>query len=199
MNKSNKKNNPLIILASRSQRRIDILKKHGFDFIIDPADIEEKNFVADSVEELVDILAFEKAKKVVARHKTGIVIAADTLTVLDNKIIGKPRSKEDAYRILKQSSNNTHKVITAIVLWDIETGKILHKSEVSDVIFKTMTDEDIYAYIETKEPFGKSGAFAIQGKGEKYIKEYTGNITNIMGLSIDAVKEALLDELGYCF
>jgi septum formation protein len=187
----NKKSNLKIILASKSPRRIDILKNHGFDFIVDPADIDEKNFVADSVFELVDILAFEKAKKVASRYTDGIIIAADTLTVLDNKIIGKPKSKEDAFEILKNSSNNTHMVITGVVIWDVKSGKILHKSDTSYVTFKTMTDEDIHSYIETKEPFGKAGAFAIQGKGEKYIDHYKGSLTNIIGLPIDSVKEML--------
>lgn len=195
--KSPKKLIPLI-LASASLGRVYVLKQAEIEFQVDPADVDEHNFTADSIAKLVSILALAKANKVKKRHHSGIILAVDTLVVSDDKIIGKPKDKKHACEILSQLSGKTHQVISGIVVLDLQSNKIAQDVATTYVTFKKLSDQMIADYVATKEPFGKSGAYSSQEKGKVLIKRIDGDYTNVIGLPMQSFIKLLL-KLGYKF
>lgn len=179
----------MIILASASQRRIDLLKDAGIEFEVIPSQVEEKINDNLSPEENAISLATAKARDVYARRNESLVLAADTVVVYKNQIFGKPKDKEDAFNMLKTLSNNTHEVITGVAI--IKDGKEEVFFSKAKVKFKDLTDEVINEYIETNEPFGKAGAYAIQGLGKKLVDTFTGDFFTIVGLPLKEVLERL--------
>lgn len=182
MNKQN------IILASASPRRTEILDlakiKHHV-IVLDHEEIIDNN---KKPIEIVKDLAYQKANAVFKEHIEDIVIGADTIVVLD-EILGKPKNREDAYRMLKKLSNKTHQVITGVAI--LSKNKKINFSEVTKVTFSKMSDEDIYEYIDSEYVFDKAGAYAIQGMACKYISKIEGDYYNVMGLPIHRVATEL--------
>ncbi|OGH99386.1 MAG: septum formation protein Maf [Candidatus Melainabacteria bacterium GWA2_34_9] len=188
--------NKKIILASASPRRKELLKSMGLEFEVIPSEIEENIENESFSPKLIENLAAEKAADVAKRTNfTAIVIGSDTVVVINNKILGKPKDKKDAFIMLKMLSGNTHQVISAIAVIDTETRKILKDSVVSDVTFKQLSDEEINAYIETGEPMDKAGAYAIQGFAGMFVKSINGCYSNIVGISVFKLAE-MLKEFG---
>ncbi|OGH96049.1 MAG: septum formation protein Maf [Candidatus Melainabacteria bacterium GWF2_32_7] len=188
--------NKKIILASASPRRKELLKLIGLDFEVIPSDVEENIENQFFSPELIENLAVEKAADVAEKiGYDAIVIGSDTVVVINNKILGKPKDKKDAFNMLKLLSGKTHRVISAIAVIDTETGKTLKDFVVSDVIFKQLSDEEINAYIETGEPMDKAGAYAIQGFAGMFVKSINGCYSNIVGISVFKLAE-MLKELG---
>ena len=188
--------NKKIILASASPRRKELLKSMGLEFEVIPSEIEENIENESFSPKLIENLAAEKAADVAKRTNfTAIVIGSDTVVVINNKILGKPKDKKDAFIMLKMLSGNTHQVISAIAVIDTETRKILKDSVVSDVTFKQLSDEEINAYIETGEPMDKAGSYAIQGLAGMFVKSINGCYSNIVGISVFKLAE-MLKELG---
>ena len=188
--------NKKIVLASASPRRNDLLKTMGLEFEIIPSQVEEN--IEDEIfsVELIENLAFEKAQDVAGKiNFPSIVIGSDTVVVINNKILGKPKDKDDASNMLKMLSGNTHQVISAIAVIDTETGKALKDSVISDVTFKQLSDEEINAYIESGEPMDKAGAYAIQGLAGMFVKSINGCYSNIVGISVFRLAE-MLKEFG---
>ncbi len=189
----------LLILASGSPGRKQVLENLGLLFQIDPANIDEESFHEPSAESLVSVLALEKAKHIAKKYKEGVVLAADTMISYENEIIGKPRDKEHAEEILTTLSSRTHQVITGLTLIDIASGKIVQRTVITLVTFHDLSSEEILKYIATGEPFGMAGAYAIQGEyGKALIKGVDGEGTNICGMPKQALLSAI-EELGYCF
>lgn len=178
-----------IILASNSPRRKELLEKNGIDFVVKPADIDETMDQNKSPKENVLAVSMKKCMAISKDYPNEEILAADTIVVLDNKIYGKPKNAEDAYQMLKKLSGKTHEVITGVAIY--KDGKYVNFDVVSKVTFKELTNEEIYAYIKTKEPLDKAGAYAIQGKGLKLIKGYSGELENIIGLPVKEVLEKL--------
>ena len=170
---------PRIILASKSPRRQELLKTLGFEFIIHAPDVDEN--IEGIPENMVKILSERKARAVADEYSTGLIIAADTLVSLDNRALGKPSDEEDAMRMLKSFSGRAHQVYTGICLMNAETKAFEVKAVRSDVHFRPLSLSEILAYIETKEPMDKAGAYAIQGGAGKFIEKYEGSYTNIVG------------------
>ncbi|MFQ5481269.1 MAG: Maf family protein [Nitrospinaceae bacterium] len=184
-----------LILASRSPRRIDLLREAGLDFEVLPADIDETTDPEQSAEENVRSLALLKAAAVAHNRPGRFILAADTLVVLDSKIIGKPRDREDARRILRALSGRTHRVITGLAL--IAPGGAPRAEAVaSQVDIKPLTGEVIEAYLDTGEPMDKAGAYAIQGHGAALVAAHRGSYTNIVGLPMERVL-VLLTQAGH--
>ena len=179
----------MFILASGSKRRINLLNDAGLTFKVIPSDVDE--IIDDSITpvENVKTIAKKKALDIYNKNKGELVIAADTIVVLDNKIFGKPETQEEAYDMLKRLSNKTHEVMTAVAFVSEKTEEVI--VSISKVTFKDLSDEEIYAYIETKEPFGKAGAYAIQGIGKEIIETYEGDFFTIVGLPLKEVLEKL--------
>lgn len=181
-----------IILASSSPRRADILKKHNIEFKIIPSPYVEDHSTTDFSYAFIENLAYNKAKAVVPLVKEpSTIIAADTIVVLDGKILGKPNGYDGAFEMLKNLSGKTHHVVTAIVVMDSDTQNYKKQSTTSEVTFENLTDEQIKYYIDNFKPFDKAGSYGIQEMPKGYIKSYTGDLENIIGISSKTLLEMI--------
>lgn len=181
-----------IILASSSPRRADILKKHNIEFKIIPSPYVEDHSTTDFSYAFIENLAYNKAKAVVPLVKEpSTIIAADTIVVLNGKILGKPDGYDGAFDILKSLSGKTHHVVTAIVVMDSDTQNYKKQSTTSEVTFENLTDEQIKYYIDNFKPFDKAGSYGIQEMPKGYIKSYTGDLENIIGISSKTLLEMI--------
>lgn len=173
-----------IILASQSPRRKELLRQMGIrDFEIRPAQGEE-NMASDlPPEELVRKLALEKACEIaVEAGRDELIIAADTIVTLEGKVLGKPHSEEEAFQMLHTLSGKHHMVYTGVAV--IQNERVIAQTEGTEVIFRTLSDEEIRAYIATGEPMDKAGAYGIQGMGALLIEGIRGDYFNVMGLPV---------------
>ncbi len=179
-----------IVLKSSSPRRKEILEQLNLDFIIKTFDVDETLNPNLTPKENVKNLGLKKALVNKDEFKDYIQIGCDTIVVFDNVIYGKPKDEVDAYNMLKKLSGNMHYVMSglAVIYKDIILSDVVE----SKVYFKKLTDDEIYDYIKTKEPFGKAGSYAIQGIGNELIEKYEGSLSNIIGLP----KEKLIEFLG---
>lgn len=183
-----------IILASASPRRRELLQQIGLQFEVNPASGEELITETDPslvVEELSRQKAMEIAGKV---KEDGIIIGADTIVTFKNKIMGKPRDEEDASQMLSQLSGKSHKVYTGVtaIKMENEASEIITFSESTEVVFYPVDKEEICAYISTKEPMDKAGAYGIQGKGAAFVKEIHGDYNNVVGLPLARLYQEVL-------
>ncbi|MBQ6715057.1 MAG: septum formation protein Maf [Clostridia bacterium] len=170
---------PRLILASKSPRRSDLLTKMGFSFTVHAPDVDEN--ISGAPSDMVRLLAERKARAVSDFYDEGYIVAADTLVALSNQALGKPEDEADAYRMLSSLSGKNHQVYTGVCLMNAKTKASVSKTVRSDVYFKTLTPDEIKAYIETKEPMDKAGAYAIQGGAATFIEKYEGSYDNIVG------------------
>ena len=174
-----------IILASSSPRRKEILNRLNLSPTIFEAKIEEKKAHNDSPQQIAMALALEKALWVSNNFNNGeVVIGADTIVVLGNQILGKPKDEEDAFRILSLLNNKEHSVITGISIIKANTNIKIIDYESTIVRFRHLSDNQIRRYIETKEPMDKAGAYGIQGYGEVLVEKINGCYSNVVGLPI---------------
>ena len=180
-----------IILASASPRRKEILENTNLKFRIIKSDIDEKILEGESPQEAVMRLSFEKCMDIACNNKSSLVIGADTIVVLDDMILGKPKDKDEAYCMLKKLSNKVHQVITGISLINLEGNKKIIDYVVSNVKFKDLSEEDIKDYIQTNESLDKAGAYGIQGYGALLVEEIKGDYFNIVGLPISRISDLL--------
>ena len=171
-----------LILASGSPRRKQLLSLLNIPFTIVVAYIVETIDNDKPLREEIEKLSYQKAEAVFKDHQDSVVVGSDTIVTLDNKVLGKPHDKQEAWEMLKLLQNNKHTVITAVTILS-ETKKETF-SVVSDVYFYPMSDKEIDEYIDTNEPMDKAGAYAIQGIGSKFIKRIDGDYHAIMGLPI---------------
>ena len=181
-----------LILASNSPRRKKILTDMGIDFTVVPSNYDEKLDSDDFYYEKIEDLATQKCLDVVRRSdKDSLVLAADTVVVLHNKILGKPHTKENAFDMLKLLSGQTHSVVTAICGINTKTNRAATISTTSFVRFTPWTDEMIHYYIDNFNPLDKAGSYGIQELPEGYLDKYEGSFENIVGLSPESVKSVL--------
>lgn len=181
-----------IILASSSPRRADILKKHNIEFKIIPSPYVEDHSTTDFSYDFIENLAYNKAKAVVPLvNEQSLIVGADTIVVLDGKILGKPNGYDGAFEMLKNLSGKTHHVVTAIVVMDSDTQNYQKQSTTSEVTFENLTDEQIKYYIDNFKPFDKAGSYGIQEMPKGYIKSYTGDLENIIGISSKTLFEMI--------
>lgn len=182
-----------IILASASQRRKELLALTGLKFKVEPGDYKEDMNLKLSPHELARFLSLEKAKSVAGKYDNAIIIAADTFVIIREQILGKPHTGEEARRMLLLLEGRVHSVITGFTVLDTDTGKKLSRSVETKVTFKKLTGLEIDAYIKTKEPLDKAGAYAIQGLGSVLVKRIDGDYFNVIGLPLCALSESLKD------
>ena len=181
-----------IILASSSPRRADILKKHNIEFKIIPSPYVEDHSTTDFSYDFIENLAYNKAKAVVPLvNEQSLIVGADTIVVLDGKILGKPNGYDGAFEMLKNLSGKTHHVVTAIVVMDSDTQNYKKQSTTSEVTFENLTNEQIKYYIDNFKPFDKAGSYGIQEMPKGYIKSYTGDLENIIGISSKTLLEMI--------
>ena len=181
-----------IVLASESTRRVDILRTLGISFSIIPPDIDETKHKDETPQEFVNRIAYEKANKVGKHFPDKWVIAADTIVLLKGKVLGKPKNERDAFNMLKTLRSKWHKVITGYCVLNLLKNIVYRDIVETRVFVRDMTDDEINRYIKTSEPMGKAGSYAVQGKGGYMVKEIKGSYTNVVGLPICEVAEALL-------
>lgn len=181
-----------IILASSSPRRADILRKHNIGFEIIPSPYVEDHSRTDFSYDFIENLAYNKAKAVVPIvNEQSLIVGADTIVVLDGKILGKPNGYDRAFEMLKNLSGKTHHVVTAIAIINSTTGDYKIKSTTSEVAFENLTDEQIKYYIDNFKPFDKAGSYGIQEMPDGYIKSFTGDLENIIGISSKTLLEII--------
>lgn len=184
----------MLILASASPRRSELLTQAGFHFRVQPANIPEDPAPGEDPIAYVTRLAREKAQSVFARltETDSTVLGADTTVTLDDLILGKPDSPADAARMLRLLSGRTHRVITGVSL--VTHQRILTAAEITAVRFNSLSSAEIEAYVHSGEPLDKAGAYAIQGRAARWIPSIHGCYFNVVGLPI-ALVTSLLEAL----
>ena len=189
-----------IILASKSPRRRELLDSIGLKFEIKDSNFDESKVrFTDNAGEFTEALAYGKAKGVSDKIDEGIVLGADTVVVLGNKIYGKPKDSKEAFEMLCSLNNKAHDVITGVAMIDSSTGRVLVEHDVTKVMFNDLTNDEIMAYIKSGDYIGKAGAYGIQSKGAVLIKRIEGCYFNVVGLPLGKVCNMLksLDEDVY--
>lgn len=187
--------NKPIILASNSPRRRELLTQIGLDFTCDPADVDERILPGEDAEAYAVRVALDKARVAAGRAGDGIVIAADTIVVLGDAILGKPADAQDAERMLGMLSGRMHRVISGLALVDAKTGKARTGAASTSVWFRDLTPARIRAYVLTGEPLDKAGAYGIQEKGALLVTKIEGCYFNVVGLPLSLLGE-MLHEYG---
>lgn len=175
----------MLILASKSPRRKELLKQIGIPFVVVVSDAEEVSGNSWTPAALVVENAKRKANAVAEKYPDSPVLGADTVVSSEGKIFGKPKDKDEARKILTALSGKTHEVTTGLAL--INRNEIRTTNVTTKVFFDTMTKADIDAYIATDEPMDKAGAYAIQGKAARFIEKIEGSYSNVVGLPLNAL------------
>src|ERR1051325_763703 len=181
-----------LVLASGSPRRAEILERAGWPHEILVAGIDETVLPNEEPAAYVQRLARSKAEAVASRLSEGLVLGADTTVVVANQILGQPEDEADARRMLSLLNAKWHEVLTGVAVVRVG-GEIRVAYERTRVRFAEMSEREIDWYIATGEPFGKAGAYGIQGKASLFIEEIEGDYFNIMGLPIRLVYELATD------
>jgi septum formation protein len=183
-----------IILASQSPRRRYLLERAGLRFTVLPSRLDEASVTAATPDDYVRELAQAKAMDIARKHPDSWVIGADTVVVADGRILGKPASTAQARDMLRRLSGRMHQVLTGFCICRLSNDRMFTDAVRTDVLFKTLTDDEIEWYIRTGEPFDKAGAYAIQGIGTFLVKRINGSYTNVVGLPVCEVVEFLIQE-----
>lgn len=179
----------MLILASASPRRKELLSLITNNFEVVVSRVEESVSEGLSPMQLVQELAFQKAQEVAVRYPQDVVIGADTIVSLENKLLGKPRSKEEAFEMLSLLSGQFHQVYTGVSIQQEQQIETFYRH--AHVQFAPLAEWEIWEYIDTGEPMDKAGAYGIQDKGARFVKGIQGDYFSVMGLPVQAVYEAL--------
>ena len=192
----------MLVLASASPRRQDLLRNAGISFAVQPADVNETPLKGEAPHECAERLAREKALAVWRNRQHDAVLGADTIVVVDETIMGKPVDAKDAARMLRMLSGRVHRVITGVCLIKNRTSgagnenrdENLHLgSETTLVTMSKISDQEILDYVATGEPMDKAGAYAIQGIASRWIPRIEGDYSNVVGLPVALVYRMLRD------
>lgn len=182
-----------IILASKSPRRQELIKTLGLPFEIIPSQYDEnlkgKKFTYELIKEVSKNKAFDVVNRIT---QDAIVIGADTVVVLGDEILLKPKDEQDAINELTKLSGKSHIVVTAITVADAQTKKFVTDVTTSTVTFQNLTEEQIINYVKTKKPLDKAGAYGIQELDKSFVKSLEGSKNNVIGLSPTSLKKSLL-------
>ena len=190
----------MLVLASASPRRQELLGSAGIPFTVQAADINETPLAGESPRDCAERLAREKALAVFDSRRQDWVLGADTIVVVDGVILGKPRDADDAARMLRLLAGRTHEVITGVCVVGAVASRqlpvaIKTASETTVVTFSEMSNDEINNYVTTGEPLDKAGAYAIQGIASRWIPRVEGDYSNVVGLPV-ALVYRMLRELG---
>jgi len=182
----------MLVLASASPRRQELLRNAGLSFVVQPADIDETPHSGESPRNCAERLASEKALAVWHSRPQDLVLGADTVVVVDESILGKPADPADAARMLRMLSGRAHQVITGVCLAGperpgSEKRDLKTASETTLVTMTKLSEEEIQAYVATGEPMDKAGAYAIQGMASRWIPRIEGDYCNVVGLPVALV------------
>ncbi len=182
-----------LILASSSPRRADILRRANVSFEIKvPPNLNENSSSSHPPEHVLSLSRL-KASSVASQFKEGIILGADTIVVLDGRILGKPKDKKEAFAILKKLSGRKHYVYTGVTLMNKQNGKVISDYDSTQVTFNRLDENQILSYVETAEPMDKAGAYGIQGMGSFLVQSIQGSLNNVIGLPTELLKRMLLE------
>lgn len=185
---------PGLILASASPRRLDLLRGIGLDPRVRPANVDESLIDGESPVAALRRLAEAKAREVLRQlegeiNSAAAILSADTGVIIDGRLLGKPRDREDAIQMLTDLRGKTHHVVTAVCLIDIANGKVVVKHESTALRFRRYSDGFLQAYANGPEPMDKAGAYAIQGAGALLCESMIGSWTNVVGLPLEKLPD----------
>ncbi|MCD6506873.1 septum formation inhibitor Maf [Candidatus Poribacteria bacterium] len=186
-----------LILASGSPRRADLLRQIGLEFEVIPSGVDENEISGSSPQEKALNAALAKALDVARKVGEGIVIGADTIVVLEGRILGKPSGPQEAIRMLTLLSGKTHRVITGVALVDASSMKVESWVESTSVTFRELSPDEIVEYVETGIPLDKAGAYGIQDKAAAFVKRIEGCYFNVVGLPLAALIERLRKKMKF--
>lgn len=185
-----------LILTSSSPRRKEILKMAGFDFKVQPANIDESAITCTDPQELVKSLSYEKANEIFKKgiNHNDLLLGADTVVSYNNEILQKPSDYDDAYNMIALLQDRTHQVYTGVTMIWLENNqkKALTFCESTKVTFYPIDSFDIKAYLDSGDPFDKAGSYGIQGSFAKHVKAIEGEYNNVVGLPIGRIYQELL-------
>ncbi|MGC1437423.1 MAG: Maf family protein [Terriglobales bacterium] len=190
----------MLVLASASPRRQELLRNAGIPFVVQPTNIPEVPEPGEAPRAFAERMAREKALAVFRRRPNDFVLGADTIVVVDGEILGKPRDSADAVRMLRVLSGRTHQVVTGVCLVgprlrtgdrQPEAGFEDIRSETTLVTVDPLGDDDIHSYVSTGEPTDKAGAYAIQGRASRWVSRIEGDYFNVVGLPVSLVYKML--------
>jgi len=197
----------MLVLASASPRRQELLRNAGIAFVVQPTDIPEVPRPAEAPRAFAERMAREKALTVFRQRPDDFVLGADTIVIVDAEILGKPRDAADAARMLRLLSGRRHQVTTGVCLVgpqprtenrQLEAGFEDVRSETTIVTVAALSDDDIRSYISTGEPMDKAGAYAIQGRASRWISHIEGDYFNVVGLPVSLVYKMLRERGVVC-
>ena len=179
----------MLVLASASPRRAELLRSAGIPFVVDPAHVPEWPLAGELPIDYAQRLAREKALAVFARHPADAVLGADTVVVIDEHLLEKPADADDATRMLRLLSGRTHEVITGVCL--AAPGFVRTEAEVTQGTFSRLSEREIAEYVQSGEPLDKAGAYGIQGRASRWVTGIEGCYFNVVGLPVARVYRLL--------
>ena len=184
-----------LILASLSPRRCELMREHGYEFeVMTPPLQEPENFDTGlSPEQLAQALSYFKAQSVHSRVDRGAILAGDTIVAFEDRIFGKPVDRDDARSIIKALAGTTHHVITGVTLLDALSDDRLMRHDSTAVTMRTLTDDEVEAYLDTGAWQGKAGAYGIQDRADAFVEKIEGSFTNVVGLPMELVRQMLAE------
>jgi septum formation protein len=187
----NTMNTKQLILASSSPRRRELLSGLKLEFVVYPSDDNEDVPIGTLPIEMVEMLSLRKAQSIQNKFKSGIIIGSDTIVVLGDEILGKPKGHAEAHAMLTKLQGNVHTVFTGVAIIDVDSGEYKVSHNRTHVKMKSLTDEKINRYIATGEPADKAGAYAIQGFGATIVEGIEGDYFTVVGLPVGLLAEML--------
>ncbi len=182
-----------LLLASQSPRRRELLGQLGLKFSLTSADIDEIQLEGEAPADFVERMAREKAQAAAGNFSEGWILAADTIVVLQDRILGKPEDKTAARKMLTLISGNWHQVLTAFTLYNPANNRRLTRIDSSRVKIAALSGAQVKAYVNTGEPLDKAGSYAVQGIGGAFVEAIEGSPTTVIGLPLKLVVDELLE------
>ena len=184
-----------LILASESPRRAELLRENKYSFDVIRPPLGEPAALADGQNpmQLAEALSFYKARSVASHVITGVILAADTVSVLNGRVFGKPCDRADAARILATLMGTTHQVITGVTVLDAASMRRRIVHDITHVTMRAMSDAELQAYLDSDAWMGKAGAYGIQDHGDQFVTKCQGSFTNVVGLPMELVMEMLAE------
>ncbi len=185
-----------IILASKSPRRVELFAKYGIDAESIPADVDET--IPEEIfepREIVKYLSEKKAMHILESHDDAIVVAADTLVFCNDRILGKPGNRDEAYDMMKLLSGRSHNVISGLCV--VSRDRKICESVKTEVVFRNLSEDEINGYISTNDPYDKAGGYGIQSLAGAFVREIIGDYYNVVGLPLSRLVEILKNDFGY--
>lgn len=182
-----------LILASQSPRRAQLLKQVGFEFEVIPSHIDESQIQENDPASTVKALSLAKAQSVAENISDGIIIGSDTIVVLDENILGKPETEDEAKRMLRRLAGQTHRVFTGFTIYEKPSERYFSNYEMTKVHFRELSDWEIDRYVSTKNPMDKAGAYGIQDQSAVFADRIEGCFYNVVGFPLSKFYTAMMD------